>query len=132
VAKDIDERDIEFVEEAIRAIRQREAMNGGPRMPEDMGRVVQNLVVATNSLQESSKALQATVSSIMAVLEGRTFGDKTDGLTFRVGKLERAQRNTNWIGRTVLAGVAWLVGRSGYVVFQHQIETFFHSLGIMH
>ena len=127
--KDIDDKDIQYAEEVVSAMQSREQHDGGPRFSDEVVDVVRGLVTATASLQETTKTMQAAMSNLMAAVEGRAFGDRSDGLNFRVGKLERDSAIRTRLWRTAFAMLTFIFARVGWVEFHEALPAVSHALG---
>jgi hypothetical protein len=127
--KEIDDDDISFVQDVVQRVGQQERRRGGPRFTKDVVDVVRNLVVATEALQETTKQIQSTMTGLMTAVEGRAFGDRSDGLNFRVGVLERVVVTNRNMLRTILGLCAFIAGRIGYVQLVHSWPVIMHTMG---
>jgi hypothetical protein len=145
--KPINDEDIKFAEDAIAAVHGFEKSYGGPRFEEDLVLVVRGLVSSNRqmkdtltAMQKTQQTMQETQGHMLAAIEGKSFGDRQDGLIARTAALERdrvalkRERIRRAAFNTSVFGMVFTIfGRSVYVDFKDQFDAFghafFHSLG---
>lgn len=125
--KIITDADVTFAENVVKAMGNEEKMSGGPRFNDDIVNVVRNLVTATDSLK-------STVQNIVNVLDGHSLGDRTDGMVFRLAKMEREQTRahakTRVQLRLLLGIVSFVAARIGYIEWTTFMPLLQKTLGI--